>query len=302
MNRLFFAILLCVFASLPVRAQLFSGYLPSNCVNRAAATLTGASDATVIGILSVGVSVPIGGNDLFLGMDLDDGTSPVWVYLVSSEELDTIAVTPLVRIFNQCVTPPVEGLDPGFDDFDGLQQTALPETFLEGAELTGNVKANSDYQEWAVAHPDSSPSVIVLASTDEDFLGFPAGTPFWALNWVANEPGTLPFLCVVHATTGQTICFGEDVVSVDDQGERGTFALAPNPATQDVVVSLPQGWLGRNVSVDAVDLHGRTISLFAGTVSMEQLFLSAAALAPGTWQIRVSDGHTISTMPLAIVR
>ena len=302
MNRIYIALLVGLLMATPSLAQFqFPGYLPSQCLDAAAATLTGAPDAKVIGAVAVGVSAPIGQTEIDLGMNMDDGTAPLWAYLVYSKELDTVSVAPLVRIFNNCTLPPVDDLDPGFDDTEGLQLVQLPDNFVEGTELTGKLKANGDYQEWAMAHPDSAPSVIVLATSDEDFLDFPAGTPFWAFNWFSGEPGGVPFLCLVHATTGQTICFGEDIVSVDDQGDNGVFALAPNPATSDVVVSLPEGWQGRNISVDAVNLDGRVVSLYAGTVSMQQLFLSTHALSTGTWQVRISDGHSVSTMPLTIM-
>ena len=78
--------------------------------------------------------------------------------------------------------------------------------------------------------------------------------------------------------------------------------MAPNPATNDVVISLPGGWEGRSARVDAVDLSGRTISLYAGAPSMPQLYLGTSSLTPGVWQVRITDGHTVSTLPLTVMQ
>ena len=302
MLRLLLTALIGLVALVPTRAQFqFPGYTPSQCLNAAAAALTGASDAKVVGALSVGISVPVGQAEIDLGMSLDDGKAPMWAYLVRSDELDTLAVIPLVRFLNQCATPPVEGLDPDFGDFEGVQFTPLPQNFVEGTALTGYLKANAEYAAWSAQNPDSAATIVLLATSDEDFMQFPAGTPFWALNWFTEDPEGLPFICLVHATTGLTICLGEDVVSVDDQGDAGRFAMAPNPATNDVVISLPGSWEGRSVRVDAVDLSGRSVALYAGAPSMPQLYLGTSGLAPGVWQVRITDGQTVSTMPLTVM-
>jgi len=302
--RTLFAVLLVTASTWTVAsAQLFTGFQPNQCVTSARASIEGASDGQVVAILAVGATIELGPAPLNIGMDLTDGTSPLWVYLVYSQSLDTVAVVPFIRVLGSCTAPPLGDVAPDFGDTEGLRLVSVPANFVQGAALITALDANGDYATWKAAHPDSTPTITMLATTDEDALGFPAGTPFWALNWIGNEPDALPFICLVHATTAQTICFGEDIVSVDDQGKDGLFAMAPNPASDDLVISLPAQWINRSVSVDAVNVTGQRISLRErAPTTGPQIFVSTHALNTGTWMVRITDGQVVSTMPLVIAR
>ncbi len=302
-RTLFATLLVAAFMWTAASAQLFTGYQPQQCLTSAKASIEGASDGEVIAILSVGTTIELGPAPLNIGMDLANGTSPLWLYLVYSQSLDTVAVVPFIRVLGSCTAPPLGDVAPDFGDTEGLRLVPVPANFVQGAALITALDANGDYAAWKAAHPDSTPTITMLATSDEEAFGFPAGTPFWVMNWISNEPDALPFICLVHATTSQTICFGEEIVSVDDQGKDGLFAMAPNPASDDLVISLPASWLNRPVSVEAVNVTGQRVVLRdLSPTAGPQVFVSTHTLNTGTWMVRITDGRVVSTMPLVIAR
>lgn len=291
------------------------GYLPQQCAASASRSIEGATDGTIVGILAIGIPVPLGGTELNIGMSMDDGRSSAWIYLVKSDALDTVAATPLIRLLGSCTPPPIDGFDPGaFGDLGDAPTTPLPTTFLQGSELVGAVKANADYRDWAVAHPDSAPSFVVLSVADDQIPLFPAGTPFWLLNWIPGGFGGGPggpggpggsgggvFVCVVNAQTGETICFGDEVTSVQEQYSGGQLSVAPNPAHDVAVITVPESWLGRTVTMSATDVSGRSIPLLTGsTVRASSIVVPTTQLSAGVWCVRISDGSHWATVLLTI--
>jgi hypothetical protein len=299
-----------------VSAQLsLPGYLPQQCATSASRSIEGATDGTIVGILAVGIPLPLGGTELNIGMSMDDGRSSAWIYLVRSEALDTVAATPLIRLLGSCTPPPIDGFDPGaFGDLGDVPTTPLPTTFIQGSELVGAVKANADYRDWAVAHPDSAPSFVVLSVADDQLPIFPAGTPFWLLNWIPGGFGGGPggpggpggadggvFVCVVNAQSGETLCFGEEVTSVQERHTDVRLAVAPNPAYDIATITVPESWLGTTVSISATDVSGRTVPLLSNvTVRASSIMVPTSPLSTGVWSVRVSDGSHVATVLVTI--
>lgn len=311
-------VLLLLLAALTttVSAQLsLPGYLPQQCATSASRSIEGATDGTIVGILAVGIPLPLGGTELNIGMSMDDGRSSAWIYLVRSEALDTVAATPLIRLLGSCTPPPIDGFDPGaFGDLGDVPTTPLPTTFIQGSELVGAVKANADYSDWAVAHPDSAPSFVVLSVADDQLPIFPAGTPFWLLNWIPGGFGGGPggpggpggsddgvFVCVVNAQTGETVCFGDEVTSVQNVESHARLAVAPNPAYDVATIMIPESWHGRTIAISATDVSGRSVVLLPETtVRTSSVMVPTSRLSPGVWSVRISDGSNVAAVLLSI--
>lgn len=288
--------------SVSASAQLgFPGYLPKACEGAAKNAIPGATDGKIVGILAVGIEVPLGNQGIFLGMNLDNGTAPMWVYLVQSQQLDTIAGVPLIRILNSCSAPPIDAptdLIP-VEDFGQLE---IPSNYLQGTELTGKIKANGDYVKFEAANPDSQPTVTFITTSTEEFMDFPIGTPFWSFVWLPADGAGIPFTCLVHATNGTTMCFGEDIMSVATDALEAGFSVAPNPSRESAVVNIPTSWIGSSVTVDAVSTTGEIVNLVnGGTVVSPQVFINTSSLASGMWSLRISNAHHIQTLPLSVI-
>lgn len=279
----------------------FPGYLPKACENAAKSAIQGATDGKIVGILAVGLEVPLGDQGIFLGMNLDNGTAPMWVYLVQSQQLDTIAGVPLIRLLGSCSPPPIEA-PTDMIPVDEFGQIELPTNYIQGTELTGKIKANGDYVKFEAAHPDSQPTITFISTSTEEFMDFPAGTPFWSFVWLPTDGAGIPFTCLVHATNGTTICLGEDIMSVASDALEAGFSVAPNPSREQAIVNIPTSWIGTSVKIEAVSTTGEMVTLVSGgTVVAPQVFINTSTLASGMWSLRISNQQHIQTLPLSII-
>lgn len=295
----------CAFflAASSVTAQFqFPGYLPRACEATAKVAIDGATDGVVVGILAAGVEIPLGTTPLFIGMDLDAGTAPVWIYLVYSQQLDTVAVVPLIRLLGSCSAPPVDPgdlSDLGTEDFGRLP---LPAGYLQGTDMTNKLKANADFIKFNAAHPDSQPTVSAISTSTEEFLDFPTGTPFWSLLWIPAGGEGFPFTCLVHAVDGTTICLGEEIMSVANEARDAGFSVAPNPSSEDAVITLPMSWVGSSVTVDAVDATGRIVNITnTSSLTYPQVFINTGNLSSGMWSLRISNHTAQQVLPLSVL-
>lgn len=304
MKRIFtplMAVFIAVTMSYPVSAQLqFPGFLPTECEQQAIDQLDNASDAKVAAIITVGATVPIGEIELDLAFDLDDGTSPLWIYAVTSESLDTIAIVPMFRLLGICNVTPLDDVGDIGTEL-GLSSQGLPESYSQGKPLMDFFKKDPSYQAFTAAYPDSTPSFAALGSVEEGFGEFPAGSPFWILQWGTTQLSA--FTCVSHAITGETLCFGDTPSSVSEDARSAGFHASPNPAQDLLIVTVPETWVGTTVSINAVSTAGHTIPLLASRrASSQQLVLSVVDLPTGFWSLQVVNGAQAQTIPLSIVR
>lgn len=136
----------------------FPSYKPSQCmVTAQELAIEGTTDGKVIAIACAGIKVPLLGTELYLGIDMAQGTAPVWFYVVRSEQRDSVAGTALIRMTDVCSTPPIEDI-PDAADVGEYGEEAIPTTFIEGKELVDKVNANGDYVKFHAAHPDTLPT------------------------------------------------------------------------------------------------------------------------------------------------
>jgi hypothetical protein len=302
MTRHVLAVIVVCLCATTLHAQLeFPAYLPSQCQPAAEGVIAGATDGKVMAVIGIGATVPVGPTEIKIAVNLETGRSPLWVYIVYSAALDTVTTVPIVRVLGQCNDDLFP--DPGTaDQLEGIRFAPLPNGYLEGTALTARLKSDATFNAFRQQHPDSNATIVILATSDEQVLSYPAGTPFWLFTWVPADQ-SLGLTCVVHALTGETLCFGDDPTSVATEASERGFGIAPNPASADAIVRVPQEWIGRRITIDAVNSTGQIVPL----VSEKQIFapvvpINAGLLANGMWSLRVGDGHTFQTIPLSIVR
>lgn len=287
-----------------VSAQFsFPAYLPSECRTSAVSSFTGANDAEAVAIGCFGQKFEgIPGTTLNLGMDMTTGAAPLWFYVVGSESLDTAIGTALIRVANSCTTPPIgevpEAVEPG-DYANG----PLPSSFIEGEDLIAKLMGNASYVAFRNKHSDSVPTLVILAVSPEESVYFPANSPLWVFSWMSASQTEQPFMCLVHATTGTTVCIsGTETSTQDSEANLAGYYVFPNPASTSAMLAVPTSLLGSTVSVDAVSVTGQRLSLGSSQVVSIPMPINTANLTPGLWSIVVSSETSLQVLPLTITR
>lgn len=300
----YFLSILCVLALATAvsTAQFGLGsYLPSQCQQKALEDLTGADDAIVVSIVNIGITVDLLGSDVDISMDMEKGTAVLWAYAVYSEKLDSLHLVPMLRLLTLCSVAPV---DPGDNGglLDDVALSPVPDDFNEGTKMVGHITSDVDYVEWVKAHPDSTPTIVVLASSEEEFFGFPKDSPFWVLQW-QSQGADGSFICISHAESGETFCFQQPTTSVAAEASRAGFGLFPNPANNHAMLTVPHSWTGTRATVIVSDVTGREYTVaYNHLLTSPQIFIPLSDVPNGFWTVRVSNGHLMQTIPLSVVR
>ncbi|MFM8771083.1 MAG: hypothetical protein ACKOE4_03525 [Candidatus Kapaibacterium sp.] len=289
-------------------------YEPSQCLSTAKASITGATDAQVIGIVAVGLDIPLGTTSLSLSMSSKDGKSAAWVYIVRSASKDTTAIVPLIRVLFSCSPPPLPaGTEIPADGLtDGIGTLPLPDKFTQGAALITALKKSPKFAAFSTAYPDSSATLAVLTSAVESVPGlFEAGKFYWILNWSATgqtDPGQggafSGLLCVNNIATGETTCLDSaDFTSVSDYTRDERFALAPNPAGDVAVLTLPQSLVGSVVDLEIVSVTGATTPLaHRRFVESAAMVIDVANLVTGMYSLVIRSSTQNFIVPLSVHR
>lgn len=293
----------------------FPTYAPKDCYSAAQRSITGATDAKVVGIVAVGVDVPLGATPINIGMSAKDGKATMWVYLVRSAEKDTVAFVPLIRLLGSCNPPPIPIPADAFDAADA-PQTALPADFTQGASLITALGKDAKFARFRTAYPDSNASLAILSVSEGGAggLNIGDGNVFWLLTWSSfvdsveidtNGNGPDPGLtCIHNVTTGETFCFdSSDVTSIADEALSQGFAVAPNPASDMGALSVPGSWIGTHATITAVDMTGRVYPMgdhirFDGPV----LPLNVSSLPAGMYTLLLQREGASIAIPMSVVR
>lgn len=288
-------------------------YEPSQCLSTAKSSLTGVTDAEVIGVVAIGLDVPLGATSLSLAMSSKDGKSAAWVYVVRSASKDTTALVPLIRVLFSCSAPPLPaGTElPTEGVTEGLGTIPLPEKFTQGAALITALKKSPKFTAFSTAYPDSSATLAVLTSAVESVPGlFDIGKFYWILNWSSTgqpDPGQGAFsglLCVNNIATGETTCLDSaDFTSVSEYTRDERFALAPNPAGDVAVLTLPQSLVGSVVDLEIVSVTGATTPLaHRRFVESPAMVIDVANLVTGMYSLVIRSSTQNFIVPLSVHR
>lgn len=314
MNRFLLLLVLGTLAVSSASAQfdLIAPFAPRDCIASARSAAGGsAANPRLVAIASIGTNFPVDSvRTIDLSMSLRDGRSRLWAYFFITGANDSIVVVPMVRLLFLCQDP--RSLLGGGEieiPIENIVATPLPASYIEGAGLVSRLNSNADFQQFRTAYPDSVPSLVALSTSPVEAFGFPAQTPFWLLTWESGDsPGggtdttALPFVCLVHATTGETIC-GVDIFTSVQEVNDGVVMLAPNPAVDNTVITIPASWVGSVISVDAVSPSGQVVTLMSNVrVASPVLSVSTSDLATGAYMLRVHTDRENVLLPLRVVR
>lgn len=293
----------------------FPTYAPKDCFNTAIKSISGATDAKVVGVLAVGVDVPLGATPINIGMSAKDGKATMWIYLVRSTEKDTVAFVPLIRLLGSCNPPPIDIPADAFDPADA-PQGAVPADFTQGAALITALGKDAKFARFKTAYPDSNASLAILSVSEAGTggIGIGDGNVFWLLTWSAfvdsvqtdsNGNGPDPGLtCIHNITTGETFCFdSSDVTGIADEALSQGFAVAPNPASDQAALTVPSSWSGTNVSITAIDMTGRVYPM-GDMIRLDgiALPLNLSGLPSGMYTLQLQRTGASIAIPMSVVR
>lgn len=293
----------------------FPTYAPKDCYGTAVKAITGATDAKVVGILAVGIDVPLGTTPINIGMSAKDGKASMWIYIIRSVEKDTVAFVPLIRFLTSCTPPPIEIPADAFDPADA-PQTGLPADFTQGAGLITALNKDAKFSRFRTAYPDSNASLAVLSVSEGGAggIGLGDGNVFWLLTWspfadsvVVDTNGNGPdasLTCIHNITTGETFCFdSSDVTGIADEALAQGFAVAPNPAGDHAALTVPTSWNGTNVSLSAIDMTGRIYPM-GDMIRLDgiALPLNLSGLPSGMYTLHLQRQGASIALPMSIMR
>lgn len=258
-----------------------------------------AGDARTIAIMMAKVQTKVGPIDLDVKFDLATGKSPLWAYVLYSQQIDSTFIMPTVRVLSCMSIPLPAGLNLPLQQVGTMP---VPDDYLQGTELVARLQTDAMYSTYHAWYPDSTPSIVALAASILDIPGYPAGTPFWTL--VFNGSGGTPAMtCLVHATNGEVRCVGEVPSSVAGDDERAGARVAPNPAVDHAAVFLPQAWQGRHVAMDMIDELGNVRVITPDVVAfVPAIHFSTAGMASGHYTLRLRSGQEAISLPMIIAK
>lgn len=317
LNYIAALLVMLVIGAVSASAQFsFPTYAPKDCYSTAQKAITGATDGKVVGILAVGVDVPLGTTPINIGMSAKDGKASMWIYLVRSAEKDTVAFVPLIRFLTSCTPPPIEIPADAFDPADA-PKSAIPADFTQGAGLITALSKDAKFSRFRTAYPDSNASLAILSVSEDGNggnIGIGNGNIFWLLTWSAfvdsvvvdtNNNGPDPGLtCIHNVTTGETFCFdSSDVTGIADEALAQGFAIAPNPAYDMAALTVPNSWMGTFATITAIDMTGRIYTI-GNNVRLDgiALPLDVSAFPPGMYTLHVQRQGASIAIPMSVVR
>jgi len=288
---------------------------PSQCMSAAKNAIAGATDTEILGVVAVGLELPLGATSIELAMSSKDGRASMWLYIIRSASKDTTAFAPFIRLFGTCSAPPLPA-DIDFGDADiasGIGRIPLPSKFTEGPALITALKTNSKFSAFSKAYPDSNATFAVMTAAAEAVPGlFVADKFYWIINWSpvgleggggSPEPGQ-GLLCINDIATGETICLdSSDFTSVRSFERDERYSIAPNPTNDVAVLTLPTGLLGTIIDVDLVSTTGSVMPLARRRfVDAPAMVMELASVPQGMYSLVVRSSSRNVLIPLSVVR
>lgn len=311
MMRYLLLLIVAIAAPMIASAQLgdlLAPFAPKDCINDAKTIAGGsANNPRLVTLMNAGLEVPIGDQPVNIGMDTKNGKARLWYYVFIAGPNDTVAAVPMVRLIFACTDPTTLAGDAAPEvPLDGISYIPLPNTYVEGTALSTALNGNSEFQRFKTANPDSQPSVTILSTSTEDAFGFPSGTPFWIMNWADITGGgggsDVPFVCLVHAVTGQTLCGDQIIATVSEVNDPSVF-VAPNPVRDNALVNLPTSWIGRPVVIEAVSTSGAMIELASiSALTSPATTINSSMLSTGAYTLRARTSTEYVVLPMAVIR
>jgi hypothetical protein len=245
-------------------------------------TLMASYDVEVLGTISTEFQV-------------DDGTANVWTYMFrekdNSENIVAMAVAKVFILGYVSFPIPLEDLagipvDPGYP---------IPANWLDSDAFSSKLKEDDNFLTYYYSASDPDNWVIGLyVNTTIPFIEI--GQPYWGI--VIYDGGT-EYACSMHATTQDFECTG--VVTVEEKQIVEVIAY-PNPAVDQLNVTLPEDIKRNHFQVKIVDILGNTIQVMDQNFVSNTLTLSVDNLNTGTYLIEIVSDEYIYTGKFTIAK
>ena len=204
---------------------------------------------------------------------------------------------------------------PGLISLTGSSSTSGPDYYyyLYDMEVTGEPCRSEPVEVTAVVVPGAEFSFVANGAT-LTFTDASVGATSWL--WDFGDGNTSTEQNPVHTYAGNgtytitlTVNGGscsssqtwELGVGIDDVPSSSGFAIAPNPATDLLAITL-NAPASDNTSIQVNDAQGRLVLTATVRAGAQRAELDLAALASGTYQVNLRGEHDIATRRLVVAR
>lgn len=214
-----------------------------------------------------------------------------------TSETDIESINGIRMYMNAALTPTGLGLKCGTTG-----QTMMWVLSLKLQEF--NVQQKNEHAEltWTTAQGSTASQFIVERSTD--------GTAFREAGIVfskSEEAVVYKFKDQIRGANGTNLYYR--IRTEDNRGKYeyseirvlkigaspATITTFPNPVVNKVVITLPASWSGKQINYELIDLNGKSVARFSGSVNNQTQELNVAHLNGGYYYLRVNcNGEQIS--------
>lgn len=182
------------------------------------------------------------------GMDMDNGESQAWVYVINDKGTDDIAYVGVANtILGYQAVDVSEEVEGSIPDVPKIE---VVEGWIDTPELVANIKSNSNYQSYIAQNPESEPQFVTLY-VNTDIPEIEMDETYWITSFGENQE----FICFTNASNGETQC--ELITSVLPIVNI-TNTIAPNPAMNEVVLNKIKD-RHNLISISLIDIYGNKV-------------------------------------------
>ncbi len=216
---------------------------------------------------SITTNVPNLGNvTVNINFKLENGTSNMWLYLLSSKDggeskfLSYVAVN--VKIFGyQVIAIPLDTLLNGNLPIDVLTPLT-DENWINSDKMAEIFRNSTEVSSFLGEHQPEMMSVGVFTNSNIPLFG--NGISIWGLTMEAENDFVV---CAIENSTQQHLC-SNTPLAVEEPGNSGSMELFPNPAADDLNIRFGQ----------KIDIGRATIFNLLGNEIMSMEFYEAESL------------------------
>lgn len=219
------------------------------------------------------------------GMNLTNGKSEAWVYVILDEVTEETAVIGVVRIIIAFQAIDLSN-DGGFEIPEFVTEP-MKDNWRDTDVLVDDLSANETFQNYIKSNPTAEPQTSALSiNTSNPF--YMNNYPYWINTFGENEE----FVCYTDALTGETDC--QTITSVTPIIIVSN-SFSPNPATNSI--SLKRDNIEILNTIKIFDTFGNIV-YYSNEVSTSDINVSN--LASGSYSIIYEYDNQIKTEKLII--
>lgn len=247
---------------------------------------------------TVTTNIPNLGNvTVKINFKLENGTSNVWLYLLSSQEGSEQRLSPYiavkVKIFGyQVVAIPLDTLMNGNLPIDVLSPLT-DNNWINSDKMAEIFRNSAEVSNFTGKHEPETMSVGVLNNSSIPLFG--AGISIWALTM---ESGGDFLVCCIENSTQTHLC-SDKPLAVEEQPQAGELSFYPNPVVDVLNVSF-----GREIPTGRVTLYNLlgNVVIMKEFSNAENIGINTAGIPQGIYSLTIDDGKTINRNTVSILR